>query len=412
MMKKLIGNFMFWSAIIPLGFNAGNGNAEPSGTVLPRGKPIKQGVSRPDAILQKVENEKGTNVDCLADFAGPMGSHGAFDKSNTHLFYMTKAEKAASGNSNRYILYDIDLIEKKAVRKAAISLPEVHYIFTHGSPVKGVSALYYGDNTINCDFGGANVVTVATEEIPDQKQQAVKSKGQYSIVDSDSHPFLFDGKKRMIVETDVSTFQTRAFAPAAVPEGDIPIYVDSRTRTFVTWRKSGKIRGLVRFEAGKETNHLKLEDSDKLSWMGGGIAVITPVDNKNSVDIQELSKDLSGKVGSKVTLSLTGPFPFKAAEISLNHAKKLALVEGASQAIKLSWRQSFLFDYKAGTEIGAAIPVAGQYIFQSTLSSDGAWLAAEQRDEKSDLTTAIKLYSVATRKWTEIKIFPPTPKKS
>jgi hypothetical protein len=384
--------------------------AAPEGGALPRGKPLKQGVSRPDVIVEKAEKQESAKSSCAGDFAGPPGGHGAFDKKSLHLFYMTNAGKQG-GQASRYVLYDIDLAEKKATRKAALTLPESHVLLAYGSPVRGVSALYFDETDQNCETRKASLLTVMTEEVLDQKQQAAKVVGQFSVVDSDNQSFLFDAKKRMIMETDVSSFQMRAFAPAAVPAGDIPLFVDSRTRSFVTWRRTSKVRGLVHFQGGKETQHLKLEDNDKLAWRGGGLAAISFSDEKNSLDIQELATDLSGKSGEKTSLTLLPVFPARMAEISLNHGKKLAAIEGATLATRLSWRQSFLFDYKAGKEITSATPAPGHYIFQSFVSPDGAWFVAEERDEKSHETTAIKLFQVAAKKWTDVKIFAQPAKK-
>lgn len=375
---------------------------------LPKGSAavVDQGKAKgPQAVVVSKDTA------CFQQFTRPIGGNALFADKNFFILAQTSAFGKASDPKKptvRHTLFKVKLDGHDALfADPLLSLEHRSSVAlaAYGKPVNSVAAVAFLGPKGPCAEGPAAIVNVTLAKKGDQ---AVRTTGTFSFVDTPDGRRLVDEKKRTLLEIDPETFQTKA--GRRLPEHERGLFFNSHTRDFTTWHDDGKQRGLVHYknDDDQKPRRLAVVGDDRVMQHGPDFAVARLDAAANAVEIQELV-DWTG-------VSAPGIFTFKlpkghkviSAGIDANFQKRLALVYAVGFPSQKVWQKVFLIDYAKNKIVGTiALSGGTSYIHYAGLDPSGDYVVAEIRDDKTRLTKSLKVLDVATQKIRDLPLKAP-----
>ncbi|MEZ4741675.1 MAG: hypothetical protein R3B45_04385 [Bdellovibrionota bacterium] len=390
---------------------------------LPRGESLQNSskVSFPKKETTKAKKMVPTVTDCFAHYATAIGTTGFFSNDGKVFYHFSPVDKPRkSKNTIRnwyyYNVHKISLSGKKdASVIAALDLPQIDAVIPHGKDFRGATAVIWSSPRADCKSGRANYVTIAFDfSLPNKKEQrqgsprAVQDAGNVLIVNSNEQGYLFDQKRRAVLQLDLGTFQTR-YSQTMTAKGERPLYIDLGKRLQYTWKientQKEVFRGLVAYRnANEPVSKLMFTGNDKLLIDNKLFGVAQYDLNTNSLRIKELARWSGRDKSQDFVVTLPANKRVDEGEFKPNFIGRKMMVLGKTRAIRKRWREAFIFDYEKGWEIGKLKVADDDYVSYGGISPDGSKAVVALAKVSSGLLSKFAVFSFNSRRWTDVSL--------
>ncbi|MCB9228548.1 MAG: hypothetical protein H6618_02965 [Deltaproteobacteria bacterium] len=357
--------------------------------------------------------------DCQTDWAAPSGGPGYFDPDSRYYYHLGNTGLTQKDQKNRnpiyrHLLFRVDLNNAQSSAIMSITLPSVRAIIPFAKDrLSAVIAFIFDQPDSGCTSGwsryvGFPISSVSGQKKTQKKLSVIQGKGNIRLTETPGFPVVWDQQKHAFLEFDFNTIQSRLLS-VRLSETEIPVYYDPGKRHYYAWhfKDQQQQRGLVAYDgSGKIAGRLQFHNEDKLLQHKNLFGAVRIQQDKNSLLIIEPERWSGSSTEKSYPVHVPQEHPVATAAVRPDFRSKLVLVSGFHKNQRQQWRKLYIFDYQKSWLLSTFTPPAGQYIAYEQISDNGQWVIAELRSTEQETSTALALFSVQSRTWTNIPLPP------